>query len=153
MSLVKVKEYFKEYGLDKKIIELDCISATVKQAAQALGVEQNQIAKTLAFMLDEPILIVMSGDAKIDNHKYKEYFGKKAKMIPQDELDTLVGHKIGGVCPFAIKEGVKVYLDKSLKDNEYVYPACGSENSAIKLSIEQLEKYSNYECFVDVVKD
>ncbi len=152
MSLVKVKEYFREYGIEDEIIELDGISATVIQASQALGVESNQIAKTLAFMLDEPILIVMSGDAKIDNHKYKEYFGKKAKMIPQDDLDSLIGHKIGGVCPFAIKDGVKVYLDESLKANHYVYPACGSVNSAIKLSIEQLEKYSSYVEWVDVTK-
>lgn len=152
MSLVKVKEYFREYGIDDEIIEVDGISATVMQAAHALGVESNQIAKTLAFMLDEPILIVMSGDAKIDNHKYKEYFGKKAKMIPQEDLDSLIGHKIGGVCPFAIKDGVKVYLDFSLKANRYVYPACGSENSAIKLSIEQLEKYSSYVEWVNVTK-
>ena len=152
MSLVKVKEYFREYGIDDEIIEVDGISATVMQAAHALGVESNQIAKTLAFMLDEPILIVMSGDAKIDNHKYKEYFGKKAKMIPQEDLDSLIGHKIGGVCPFAIKDDVKVYLDFSLKANHYVYPACGSENSAIKLSIEQLEKYSSYVEWVDVTK-
>lgn len=152
MSLVKVKEYFREYGIDDEIIEVDGISATVMQAAHALGVESNQIAKTLAFMLDEPILIVMSGDAKIDNHKYKEYFGKKAKMIPQEDLDSLIGHKIGGVCPFAIKDDVKVYLDESLKANHYVYPACGSENSAIKLSIEQLEKYSSYVEWVNVTK-
>ena len=152
MSLVKVKEYFREYGIEDEIIELDGISATVMQAAHALGVESNQIAKTLAFMLDEPILIVMSGDAKIDNHKYKEYFGKKAKMIPQEDLDSLIGHKIGGVCPFAIKDDVKVYLDESLKANHYVYPACGSENSAIKLSIEQLEKYSSYVEWVNVTK-
>lgn len=152
MSLVKVKEYFREYGIEDEIIELDGISATVIQASQALGVDSNQIAKTLAFMLEKPILIVMSGDAKIDNHKYKDYFGKKAKMIPQDDLDSLIGHKIGGVCPFAIKDGVKVYLDESLKTNHYVYPACGSRNSAIKLSIEQLEKYSSYVEWVDVTK-
>lgn len=152
MSLVKVKEYFREYEVEDQIIELDGTSATVKEASQALGVDSNQIAKTLAFMLDKPILIVMSGDAKIDNHKYKDYFGKKAKMIPQDDLDNLIGHKIGGVCPFAIKDGVKVYLDESLKANHYVYPACGSENSAIKLSIEQLEKYSSYTEWVNVTK-
>ncbi len=152
MSLVKVKEYFREYEVEDQIIELDGTSATVIEASQALGVDSNQIAKTLAFMLDKPILIVMSGDAKIDNHKYKDYFGKKAKMIPQDDLDNLIGHKIGGVCPFAIKDGVKVYLDESLKANHYVYPACGSENSAIKLSIEQLEKYSSYTEWVNVTK-
>lgn len=152
MSLVKVKEYFREYGLDDEIIELDGISATVVEAANVLGVKSNQIAKTLAFMVDGPILIVMSGDAKIDNHKYKDYFGKKAKMVAQDDLDSLIGHKIGGVCPFAIKDGVKVYLDESLRDNCYVYPACGSENSAIKLSIEQLEKYSSYVEWVAVTK-
>lgn len=152
MSLVKVKEYFKEYEVEDQIIELDGTSATVIEASQALGVDSNQIAKTLAFMLDKPILIVMSGDAKIDNHKYKDYFGKKAKMIPQDDLDNLIGHKIGGVCPFAIKDDVKVYLDESLKANHYVYPACGSENSAIKLSIEQLEKYSSYTEWVNVTK-
>ena len=153
MSLNNVKEYFKKYNMEDRVIELSSSSATVKEAAEALGTEEALIAKTLSFIIeDKPILIVAAGDAKIDNSKYKGYFHTKAKMIPFEEVNNLIGHNPGGVCPFAIKENVTVYLDESLKRFDYVYPACGSSNSAIKLTIEELEKYSNYTTWVDVCK-
>lgn len=153
MSKEAVKEYFKKYGIENRIQELEESSATVELAAKALGCEPERIAKTLSFKVeDKPILIVVAGDAKIDNAKYKAKFNTKAKMLNIEEVEELIGHKVGGVCPFAIKENVKVYLDISLKRFEYVYPAAGSGNSAIKLSIEELEKYSNYNEWVDVSK-
>jgi prolyl-tRNA editing enzyme YbaK/EbsC (Cys-tRNA(Pro) deacylase) len=133
--------------------ELDVSSATVELAALALGCEPCRIAKTLSFMVDgKPILIVAAGDTKIDNHKYKVRFGTKAKMLTPDEAEDLVGHAVGGVCPFAVKEDVTVYLDESLKRFETVFPACGSSNSAIELTIEELEKYSGFIAWVDVCK-
>ena len=153
MAIEQVKEYFKKYNMESRIIELPTSSATVKEAAESLGTEEALIAKTLSFLVeDKPILIVAAGDAKIDNAKYKGYFHNKAKMIPFEEVNNLIGHNPGGVCPFAIKENVTVYLDESLKRFDYVYPACGSSNSAIKLTIEELEKYSNYTTWVDVCK-
>lgn len=153
MSLNNVKEYFKKYNMEDRVIELSSSSATVKEAAEALGTEEALIAKTLSFIIeDKPILIVAAGDAKIDNSKYKGYFHTKAKMIPFEEVNNLIGHNPGGVCPFAIKENVTVYLDESLKRFEHIYPACGSGNSAIKLTIEELEKYSNYTNWIDVCK-
>lgn len=153
MSLEKVKEYFKKYGIENRIQELEESSATVELAAKALGCTPEHIAKTLSFKAQEkPILIVVAGDAKIDNAKYKAKFNTKAKMLNVQEVEEMIGHKVGGVCPFAIKENVKVYLDISLKRFEFVYPAAGSGNSAIKLSIEELEKYSNYSEWVDVTK-
>ena len=153
MAIEQVKEYFKKYNMEDRIIELPTSSATVKEAAESLGTEEALIAKTLSFIIeDKPILIVAAGDAKIDNAKYKGYFHTKAKMIPADLVETLIGHNIGGVCPFGINEGVTVYLDESLKRFEHVYPACGSSNSAIKLTIEELEKYSNYTTWIDVCK-
>lgn len=153
MSKEAVKEYLKKYGIENRIQELEESSATVELAAKALGCEPKHIAKTLSFKVeDKPILIVVAGDAKIDNAKYKAKFNTKAKMLNIEEVEELIGHKVGGVCPFAIKENVKVYLDISLKRFEYVYPAAGSGNSAIKLSIEELEKYSNYNEWVDVSK-
>lgn len=153
MSLNNVKEYFKKYNMEDRVIELSSSSATVKEAAEALGTEEALIAKTLSFIIeDKPILIVAAGDAKIDNSKYKGYFHTKAKMIPLEEVNNLIGHEVGGVCPFAIKENVTVYLDESLKRFEHIYPACGSGNSAIKLTIEELEKYSNYTNWIDVCK-
>lgn len=153
MSLEKVKAYFKTYGMEEKIQEFDVSSATVELAASALQCEPQRIAKTLSFMLEErAVLIVAAGDAKIDNPKYKARFGKKAKMFPPDEVEALVGHAVGGVCPFAVKEGVKVYLDVSLKRFDTVFPACGSSNSAIELTIPQLEQYSGYAEWVDVCK-
>lgn len=153
MAIEKVKEYFKQYKIEDKIIELTTSSATVKEAAESLGTEECRIAKTLSFIIeDKPILIVAAGDAKIDNSKYKSHFHTKAKMIPFEEVNTLIGHDVGGVCPFAINEGIDVYLDESLKRFDHVYPACGSSNSAIKLTIEELEKYSNYNNWIDVCK-
>lgn len=153
MAIEKVKEYFKQFGIADRVQEFTVSSATVELAAQALCCEPCRIAKTLSFMVDgHAVLIVMAGDAKIDNHKYKERFGKKAKMLTPDEAETLIGHAVGGVCPFGINEGVTVYLDNSLKRFATVFPACGSSNSAIELSIEELEKYSGYASWVDVCK-
>jgi prolyl-tRNA editing enzyme YbaK/EbsC (Cys-tRNA(Pro) deacylase) len=154
MAIEKVKSYFKQYGIENQILEFDVSSATVELAAQALNCEPCRIAKTLSFITKEgPILIVTAGDAKVDNHKYKEKFGTKAKMPASDEVESVIGHGVGGVCPFAVNEGVVVYLDESLKCFETVFPACGSSNSAIELTIEELEKYSNYKEWVNVCKD
>ena len=153
MAIDKVKEYFKKYNIEDRIIELPESSATVALAAKALGTEECRIAKSLSFLInDKAILIITAGDAKIDNAKYKGFFNTKAKMIPFNEVEDYIGHAAGGVCPFAIKEGIEVYLDESLKRFDYVYPACGSGNSAIKLTIPELEKYSNYKEWIDVTK-
>jgi len=153
MALEKVKAYFGEHGMEERIQEFDVSSATVELAAAALHCEPQRIAKTLSFLLEgQAVLIVAAGDAKIDNSKYKAKFGKKAKMLSPDEVETLVGHAVGGVCPFAVNEGVKVYLDVSLKRFHTVYPACGSSNSAIELTIPELEEYSGYAEWVDVCK-
>ncbi len=153
MAIEKVKEYFREYGMEERIQEFDVSSATVELAAAALHCEPARIAKTLSFMAgDQVLLIVAAGDAKIDNPKYKAQFGKKAKMLSPEEAETLVGHAVGGVCPFAVKEGVRVYLDASLKRFTTVFPACGSANSAIELTIPELEQYSGYVEWVDVCK-
>lgn len=154
MSIEKVKEYFKSYNMENRIMEFTVSSATVELAAQALNCEPCRIAKSLSFLVgEEAILIVTAGDARIDNSKYKAYFKVKAKMMTPIEAETLIGHQVGGVCPFAINNGVKVYLDKSLQRFQTVFPACGSSNSAIELTIEELEKYSNYCEWVDVCKD
>lgn len=154
MAIEKVKEYFEVYGLENKILEFDSSSATVELAAQAVGCEGKRIAKTLSFLInDKAILIVVAGDAKIANAKYKARFNTKAKMIPTDQVEELIGHGIGGVCPFAINEGVDVYLDESLKRFDTVFPAAGSANSAIELTIEDLEKYSKSIEWVDICKD
>lgn len=153
MAIEKVREYFKHYKIEDRIIELPDSTATVALAAASLGTEECRIAKTLSFIIeDKPILIVVAGDAKIDNSKYKGHFHIKAKMIPYEEVNNLIGHNPGGVCPFGINKEVTVYLDESLKRFDYVYPACGSSNSAIKLTIEELEKYSNYTSWIDVCK-
>lgn len=153
MSVQKVKEYFKEYNLEDRILEFDTSSATVELAANILGCLPERIAKSLTFMVnDNPIMIVTSGTVKIDNHKYKEKFNTKAKMLSMEEVEEYIGHQVGGVCPFGINDGVKVYLDISLKEFETIYPACGSSNSAIELTIEELEKYSNYVEWIDVCK-
>jgi prolyl-tRNA editing enzyme YbaK/EbsC (Cys-tRNA(Pro) deacylase) len=155
MAIDNVKKYFKQYNIENRIIELTTSSATVKEAAESLGTEECKIAKTLSFLVEEkPILIVAAGDAKIDNSKYKEFFSTKAKMIPAIDVENLIGHNIGGVCPFAIKDGISVYLDNSLLKYETVFPACGSSNSAIELTALELEKYSqNFKGWVDVSKD
>ena len=153
MSIQRVKEYFRALGMEGRVLELDMSSATVELAAQALGCEGCRIAKTLSFLVGEkPILIVAAGDAKVDNPKYKARFGTKAKMLAFEEVEPLIGHAVGGVCPFGINEGVAVYLDESLKRFETVFPACGSSNSAIELTIPELEEYSGYEAWVDVCK-
>lgn len=153
MAIEKVREYLKGFGVEDKILEFDVSSATVELAAQALGCEPCRIAKTLSFSVDgRAILIVAAGDAKIDNPKYKAKFQTKAKMLSFDEVEPLIGHAVGGVCPFGINEGVTVYLDESLKRFETVFPACGSSNSAIELTISQLEQYSGYTEWVDVCK-
>ena len=151
MSLIKVREYLKKYEKDEEIVEFDESSATVAEAAQAIGCGEVDIAKTLSFIVDgKPILIVMAGDKRCDNHKYKEFFHEKAHMIPREDLVELVGHEAGGVCPFGVNDGVTIYLDESLKKHEFVYPACGCSNSAIKLSIQELERLSNYKEWIDV---
>ncbi|WP_206458399.1 YbaK/EbsC family protein [Anaerovorax sp. IOR16] len=153
MAIEKVKTYFRQWNLEDKILEFEVSSATVELAADALGCEPKRIAKTLSFKRDDNcILIVTAGDAKIDNRKYKEKFGIKAKMLAPDEVIEFVGHAVGGVCPFAIKQGAPVYLDDSLQRFHTVFPACGSSNSAIELTIPELEKYSNYIEWVDVCK-
>lgn len=153
MAIEKVRAYFEKLGIADRILEFDVSSATVELAAQALNCEPCRIAKTLSFMLDDgAILVVAAGDAKVDNTKYKAEFGKKAKMLTPYEVEQLIGHAIGGVCPFAVNGGVKVYLDVSLKRFETVFPACGSSNSAIELTTEELEKYSGFTKWVDVCK-
>lgn len=154
MSIEKVIAYFKDYGIEDKILEFPVSSATVELAAQALNTDGCRIAKTLSFSVnDSPILIVTAGDAKIDNKKYKAFFGAKAKMLSFDEVEEKIGHAVGGVCPFAIKDGIKVYLDESIKRFPTVFPACGSSNSAIELTPDELEKYSEFFIkWVDVCK-
>lgn len=153
MSIERAREYLKQYNMEDRILEFDVSSATVELAAQALHCEPKRIAKTLSFKVGEDaILIVAAGDAKVNNAKYKAQFGTKAKMLSPDEVETLVGHAVGGVCPFGINDGVKVYLDESLKRFETVFPACGSSNSAIEMTMDDLEKYSGCEQWVDVCK-
>ena len=154
MSIEKVREYFDQFGMKERVLEFDQSSETVELAAQAVGCEPKQIAKTMSFLVGEdPILICLSGDAKIANAKYKKQFGTKAKMISFDDVEELIGHQVGGVCPFAIKDNVMVYLDESLKRFETVFPAAGSGNSAIELTIPELEKYSNFAGWIDISKD
>lgn len=154
MAIEKVKESFSEYGISDRTREFDVSSATVELAAQALGCEPCRIAKTLSFLVDgKAVLIVAAGDAKIDNPKYKAQFGTKAKMLMPDEAESMIGHAVGGVCPFGINEGVTVYLDKSLKRFSTVFPACGSSNSAIELSTDELERYSGFISWIDVCKN
>lgn len=153
MSIENVKTFFKQYHIDSRIQEFEVSSATVDLAAAALSCEPARIAKTLSFMVDgKAILIVAAGDTKVDNKKFKAFFHTKAKMLSSDELTRIVGHPAGGVCPFAVKEGVSVYLDISLKRFTTVYPACGSSNSAIELTISELERYSSYSGWLDVCK-
>lgn len=154
MAIDKVRKYFAEFGMEDQILEFDVSSATVELAAQALGTEEARIAKTMSFKKDEGcILIVTAGDVKIDNAKYKHKFGLKAKMLTPDEVLEYVGHAIGGVCSFAVNEGVKaVYIDESVKRFTTVFPAAGSANSAIELTPDELFKYSNADEWVDVCK-
>lgn len=151
MAIEEVREYFKMFDMEERVLEFDSSSATVSLAAKALNTSEERIAKSLTFRVnDEVIMIVMAGDAKVDNHKFKDTFHKKGSMLKFDEVECLIGHAVGGVCPFAIKDGVKVYLDESLKRFETVFPACGSPNSAIELKIKELEIYSNYISWVNI---
>lgn len=154
MSIEKAREYLIKKGFDPaRIIEFDTSSATVELAAEALGCDPEHIAKSITFSVNgEPVMILAAGDAKIDNPKYKAYFGTKAKMLTAAEVDELIGHSVGGVCPFGVNDGVKVYLDESLKRFETVYPACGSSNSCLKLTIAELEELSGYREWIDVCK-
>lgn len=154
MSIERVTAYFQQYGREQDILQFPVSSATVELAAQALNCAPERIAKTLSFMgSDGPLLIVLAGDKKLDNKKFKANFHTKAKMLKGDEVEQLIGHAIGGVCPFGINEGVKVYLDESLQRFDYVYPACGSANSAIKLTPVELWEYSHAQSFIDIAQD
>lgn len=154
MSIEKVKAYFASKGMLDRVMELSVSSATVELAAQALGVDGSRIAKTLSFSVEgQPVLVVAAGDARIDNAKFKAFFRTKAKMLSHEEAAQLIGHAVGGVCPFAVNEGVKVYLDESLKRFQTVFPACGSGNSAIELTIAELEAHSGSLQWVDVCKN
>ena len=153
MSIERVRAYFGEFGMEGRILEFPVSSATVELAAQALNCEPARIAKSLSFSVGgAPILVVTAGDARVDNAKFKARFGVKAKMLSREDAEALIGHAVGGVCPFAVKEGVAVYLDASMKRFATVFPACGSSNSAIELTIAELERYSGYDCWVDVCK-
>lgn len=154
MSIQKVREYFRPLGIEDRIREFEVSSATVELAAIAVGVEGARIAKSLSFKVDEnPIIVVVAGDAKVDNSRYKAQFHTKAKMLTHEEAHILIGHDVGGVCPFALPENVKVYLDESLKRFETVFPAAGSDNSAVEMTLPDLERYSsNFQQWVDVCK-
>lgn len=152
--LEKVLDYFHDIGLEDRILIFEQSTATVEEAAIALNCEPNRIAKSMSFLVQEqPIIIVTAGKKRIDNKKYKSYFHQKAKMIPFDQVENYIGHDVGGVCPFALKENVQVYLDVSLKEYDVVYPAAGNEHSAIQLTIEELEKYSNAKEWINVCQD
>ncbi|MCF8565481.1 YbaK/EbsC family protein [Alicyclobacillus tolerans] len=154
MSVETVKAYFKKWGMEERIQEFPISSATVEEAAAALHCEENRIAKTMAFWVNgKVVLIVMSGDAKVDNPKFKAQFETKAKMLKADEVSDMIGHPVGGVCPFGIRDDIQVYLDVSLKRFATVFPACGSRNSAIELSIPELERYSAYCEWINICKD
>lgn len=154
MSTLSVIEHLKKYNMDKRIITVPTTSATVAEAAEALGTEEAKIAKTLSFRLkDRCILIVVKGDVKIDNAKYRHTFGEKAHMLSFDEVEEVTGHPVGGVCPFGVKDGVEVYLDESLKKFDTVFPACGDVNNAIEISIPELEEVTGFVKWVDVCKE
>ena len=153
MSIERVRSFFADFAMENRILEFPVSSATVDLAAQALSTEPCRIAKTLSFSVSgKPILIVCAGDAKIDNAKYKSYFSAKAKMLTPEEAVSMIGHAVGGVCPFAVKDGVTIYLDESLERFETVFPACDSSNSAIELTIPEMERYSGFSAWVDVTK-
>lgn len=154
MSFERVKNYLAPFGLADRCIDLKDSSATVALAAQALGTEEARIAKTMSFLLDDtPLIVVVAGDARVDNHKFKETFHKKAKMIPSADCEKYIGHRPGGVCPFDLPDTVPVYLDVSMKRFDIVYPAAGTDHSAVKLTLEELEKASRSRGWVDVCKN
>lgn len=153
MSITHVRDYLKQFGADTRVMEFDVSSATVELAAQALNCQPCRIAKTLSFMVGEqPILIVAAGDCRIDNRKFKDAFAAKAKMMSAEELNRFTGLQFGGVCPFGIPENVTIYLDESLRRFETVYPACGSSNSAIEVTLPELEQFSRARAWVNVGK-
>ena len=153
MAIERVRAFFRQHGLEERIQEFDVSSATVELAAQALKCEPCRIAKTLSFLVDgAAILVVAAGDARVDNAKFKAKFQTKAKMLSPADAEALIGHAVGGVCPFAVNDGVKVYLDESLKRFATVFPACGSSNSAIEMTLPELEQYSGFVEWVDVCK-
>lgn len=154
MSMERARAHLAKYALDSGIREFDVSSATVELAAKALHTENARIAKTLSYLVDgNAILVVAAGDVRIDNPKFKATFHTKAKMLSPDQASELIGHAVGGVCPFGVNEGVKVYLDQSLRRFDTVFPACGTANSAIELSIDELERASEYTAWVDLAKD
>lgn len=153
MSVEIVREYFNKWNIGERIHEFPISSATVEEAAKALNCEEKRIAKTMSFLVNgQAILIVMAGDAKVDNARYKEQFHTKANMLKPEQVLAMIGHPVGGVCPFGIKDDVNVYLDESLKRFETVFPACGSRNSAIELTLPELEKYSEYCEWINISK-
>lgn len=153
MAIEKVRKYFENLGIGNIILEFDMSSATVELAAQAVGCEPERIAKTLSFLVSgKPVLIVAAGDCKVDNRRFKDFFHEKARMISVGDVEALVGHAPGGVCPFAVNEGVQVYLDESLRRFTTVFPAAGSSNSAVEFTCNELEKYSNSVGWIDVCK-
>lgn len=153
MSAANVKAYLNKFGVADRIIELTESSATVELAAHALHTQPMRIAKSLSFNVkNHPILVVMAGDARVANGKFREVFHVKARMLPRDQVETLIGQPVGGVCPFALKSGVQVFLDQSLKRFETVFPAAGSTNTAIELNLDELEQYSQANSWVDVAK-
>ena len=153
MSIEKVRSYFASFGMAERILEFPVSSATVELAAQALGCEGKRIVKSLSFGVNgKAILICAAGDAKVDNAKFKARFGVKAKMLSHEDSAAMIGHAVGGVCPFAVNDGVEVYLDESIKRFETVFPAAGSSNSAIELTIQELEAHSGFTAWVDVCK-
>lgn len=154
MSPNRVIKKFVELGLEDRIREFEEGTATVIAAAEALGCEPKRIAKSLSYIVgEEAVIVVAAGDARVDNRKYKDFFGAKAKMVNADELVELIGHPLGGVCPFELVEGVKVYLDRSLKRFETVFPACGADNNTVELTLDELEEYSDAVEWVDLCKD
>jgi len=154
MAFDKAKACLEKYGLAERIIVTEHSSATVTEAAEAIGCEPAMIAKTLSFLVDDkPILILADGVARIDNRKFKDTFACKAKMIPAEQVEALVGHDIGGVCPFGVNDGVTVYLDKSLRNHEVIYPAVGTNHSGVRLTVAELEKCSGYKAWIDVSRE
>ena len=153
MAIDKVKKYFESIGELDRILEFDESTATVDEAAKAVGCEPGNIAKTISLLVEEkPILILLAGDVKIDNHKFKDTFHTKTKMIPIDDVEGYIGHAVGGVCPFDINDGVPIYLDESLKRFETVYPAAGNEHSAVRLKLDELEQFIKSAGWVDISK-
>ena len=153
MAIDKVKKFFSDRGEPDRVVEFEESTATSEQAAQVLNCEVGRIAKTISvFVKKEPVLILMSGDTKLDNKKFRDRFNCRPHMIPVDEVEILIGHAVGGVCPFAVNEGVPIYIDESLKRFDYVYPAAGSSNSVVKFQLDELPRYINFSDWVDVAK-